>query len=352
MRKHPRVTASGRPTTTAPAVTPHNPLVWIGLAGTAPDDNPRARLWQRRLHWIMIAIALLALPAYMLDTAELQGHPTWHSVAGALDAVIFCAFLAELVFMARLSSFPVRYVTENWLNVAIVIGSLASVLGATTEWIALVRVLRVAIAGLVLVRTLAEFRVLFTRRGAPLLVGTAFMILIAAGGMFYWLEPTVDNYWDGLWLAFVTGTTIGYGDIVPTTPAARVFAAFMVLVGVSLVTLFTANVVAFFVGREEVELGRELHREIVHLRRDLSQLVDAEEVRMRKELHAELRALRAEIKALREGLTGRPAGPRHHAQEHLSPSPGSRPAAAVDGIVEHRNHDERQQRRDEDAEDK
>jgi len=283
-------------------MAPHNPLVWIGLAGTGPDDNERARQWQQRLHWLMVAIALLALPAYMLDSAEQQNHPAWHTIAGVLDAVIFCAFFAEIVWMTRLSSFPARYVSENWLNAVIVIGSLASLLGATTEWIALVRVLRVAVAGLVLIRALAEFRVLFTRRGAPLLVGTAFLILLAAGGMFYWLEPTVNNYWDGLWLAFVTGTTIGYGDIVPTTPAARVFAAFMVLTGVSLVTLFTANVVAFFVGRDEVEMRRELHREIVQLRRDLAHLVDAEEVRMRKELHSELRALRAELAALRASL--------------------------------------------------
>lgn len=280
----------------------HNPLVWIGLAGVGPDDNPRARLWQQRLHWLMVVIALLAAPAYVLDTAEQQQHPAWHSIAGALDALIFCAFFAETIWMARLTSFPARYLTENWLNVVIVVGALASVLGATTEWIALVRVLRVAIAGLVLIRALAEFRVLFTRRGAPLLVGAAFLILIGAGAMFYWLEPTVETYWDGLWLAFVTGTTIGYGDIVPTTAAARVFAAFIVLIGVSLLTLFTANVVAFFVGREEVQMRRELHREIVHLRLDLSRLVDAEEVRMREELHAELRALRAEVAALRAVL--------------------------------------------------
>ena len=27
----------------------HTPLAWIGLAGIAPDDNPRALYWQERL---------------------------------------------------------------------------------------------------------------------------------------------------------------------------------------------------------------------------------------------------------------------------------------------------------------
>ncbi len=57
----------------------NNPLVWIGLAGISPDDNPRAVAWEKRLHWVMVAIAMLALPAYMFDTADPQS--SWHRVA-------------------------------------------------------------------------------------------------------------------------------------------------------------------------------------------------------------------------------------------------------------------------------
>jgi uncharacterized membrane protein len=37
-----------------------------------------------------------------------------------------------------------------------------------------------------------------------------------------WTCRPADDYWDGLWLAFVTGTTVGYGNVVLTTGAARV----------------------------------------------------------------------------------------------------------------------------------
>ena len=144
----------------------HNPLAWIGLAGIEPDDNPRAQYWQQRLHRVMIGIALLAIPAYLIDSME--ATPLLHRVATGLDAVIFAAFLAEAVFMASVSSHPLRYLFDNWLNLVILLGSLASVLGAATEWIALVRVMRVAVAGLVMVRTVSGFSLLFTRRGAPI----------------------------------------------------------------------------------------------------------------------------------------------------------------------------------------
>lgn len=273
-----------------------SPLVWIGLAGIEPEDNERAQFWQRRLHWIMVAIALLALPAYVLDTADL--HPEWHRIATVLDAFILGAFLLETAWMAGISSFPVRYLFQNWLNLVVIVGAGAALFGATTEWIALVRVARVAVAGIILLRALAEFRFLFTRRGAPALVGVAFLSMLGAGAMFYWLDPRITSFWDGLWLAFVSGATVGYGDIVPTTPASRVVAVFVVLVGWALLSLFTANIVAMFVGREEVQLRQELHREIVHLRRELRELVDTEEVKFRQELHRDINELRRSIAQL------------------------------------------------------
>ena len=38
----------------------HSPLVWVGLGGVSADDNETARAWQDRLHWAMVAIALMS----------------------------------------------------------------------------------------------------------------------------------------------------------------------------------------------------------------------------------------------------------------------------------------------------
>jgi voltage-gated potassium channel len=274
----------------------HSPLAWIGLAGVDPDDDERALYWQKRLHAVMIGIAMLALPAYILDSAGTS--PLLRHVATALDAVIFVSFLAEAAWMASLSRHTVRYLADNWLNQVVLVGSLASLLGAATEWVALVRVLRVAIAGLVLVRTVTGFSMLFTRSGAPKLVGAAFLILLAAGGILYWIEPTINSYWDGLWLAFVTGMTIGYGDVVPTTGASRVVAAGVGLIGVALVTLFTASVVSYFVGGDEARLRGELQRDMADLRSEIARLLDSEEIHFRDELRRDINQLRRQMAEL------------------------------------------------------
>ena len=122
------------------------------------------------------------------------------------------------------------------------------------------------------------------------------------GALFYWLDPNIRTFADGLWLAFITGATVGYGDVVPTTGATRVLAVLTVLVGVAMMTLFTAHVVTFFVGGEDARMRDALQRDIVVLRNDIEKLLDAEELRLTLDVHKEVRELRREMAQLREEL--------------------------------------------------
>jgi voltage-gated potassium channel len=270
----------------------------------------------------MIAVALLAIPGYVLDTSK---DPRLLPLAMAVDLVIFIAFLLETAWMASRSARPLRYVAGNWLNLVILGASAASLMGAATLWIPLVRVMRVALVGLVLARTVARSQVLFTRRGAPLLVGISVLAFLAMGGMFYWLDPAIHSFGDGVWLAFTTGTTVGYGDMLPTTAATRMLAVVTTLVGVSLIALFTANIVSFFVDNDERELRREVRLDLKHLRDKVEALraghagqsvtgptagiaagdrgdVRVEPVDEHARLLAEMAVLRESIEALRSAL--------------------------------------------------
>jgi len=108
------------------------------------------------------------------------------------------------------------------------------------------------------------------RLGYPL--GLSLTILLLGGLGFWYLEPKVDNLTDGLWLAFTTAATVGYGDIVPSTHASRAFAVVVVLLGLAVLSLVTASVAAVFVGNEERDIERELMAEIRALRADVAAL--------------------------------------------------------------------------------
>ena len=105
------------------------------------------------------------------------------------------------------------------------------------------------------------------------------LVIMMVGGVGFWaLEPTVTSLQDGLWLAFTTAATVGYGDVVPLTQAGRAFAVLMVLLGLSVLSLVTASLAAIFVEREvqdEVEAGeRQIERELMHEIRALRAQID------------------------------------------------------------------------------
>jgi voltage-gated potassium channel len=52
---------------------------------------------------------------------------------------------------------------------------------------------------------------------------------------------------DALWWAYVTFTTVGYGDKFPVTTEGRIIAALLMTVGVGLFGTFTAYVASWFI---------------------------------------------------------------------------------------------------------
>ena len=119
------------------------------------------------------------------------------------------------------------------------------------------------------------------RRGVLYSLVLCCLILLIGGLGFWMLDPRVHTLSDGLWLAFTTAATVGYGDVVPSTPASRGFAVVVVLLGLAVLSLATASLAAIFVEKDVAEeedlLAQDLLREINLLREDIRVL--REEVR-------------------------------------------------------------------------
>jgi len=122
---------------------------------------------------------------------------------------------------------------------------------------------------------------LMIRRGLMYSLLLALAIL-GLGGVGFWLiDPRIDNLGDGLWLAFTTAATVGYGDLIPHTPASRIFSVLVVLLGLAVLSLVTASLSAIFVEKE----------------------VEAEDRQIEKDLLRELRVLREELHSLRREVS-------------------------------------------------
>jgi voltage-gated potassium channel len=103
------------------------------------------------------------------------------------------------------------------------------------------------------------------------------LAILGLGGVGFWvIDPGITSLSDGLWLAFTTAATVGFGDVVPSTHASRAFSVVVVLLGLAVLSLVTASLSAIFVEKEvedeERQIEKDLMREIRHLRQDVADL--------------------------------------------------------------------------------
>lgn len=86
--------------------------------------------------------------------------------------------------------------------------------------------------------------------------------VLGTGTVFYH-EVEKLKWLDSLYFSVITLTTVGYGDIVPTTDAAKIFTIFYVLIGISLIAG-----VANYLLRHAFNRRMEKHEERVSRRHD------------------------------------------------------------------------------------
>ena len=64
----------------------------------------------------------------------------------------------------------------------------------------------------------------------------------------------ITNFGDAIWWAFVTVTTIGYGDYFPVTFEGRAIAVLLMLSGLALVSVITVSFASWFLDRLNIEV--------------------------------------------------------------------------------------------------
>ena len=105
------------------------------------------------------------------------------------------------------------------------------------------------------------------RKAVGLIVTVAFVLAVTAAVVERLVDPGIGTFGDSLWWAVSTVTTVGYGDVVPTSTAGRLVATGLMLTGLGLIPLITSVVVSILVAqRSREDREAELH--------DLQQLLE------------------------------------------------------------------------------
>jgi voltage-gated potassium channel len=103
-------------------------------------------------------------------------------------------------------------------------------------------------------------RAVARRRIFPYLAAATVILALIAGFVMILVDRSnFPNYGIAVWWAIVTLATVGYGDVVPTTPLGRIVGSAVIILGVTFLAFLTATVTSLFVSSDqEAARGREL----------------------------------------------------------------------------------------------
>jgi voltage-gated potassium channel len=234
----------------------------IGLRGVARSENPRARYWAGKFEFPMIMIATWIIIEWY---AYAQGvfPPYLHVLT---DWLVWSFFLLETVTLTRLVDDKWQYLLTNWLNLLIIVVALPVLWDGKTE-IAALRTLRLFLVLPLLFGISKTARSILSKNQLGITLLVSLFIIVGSGILIAGIDPAIDNIWDGFWWAWVTVTTVGYGDIVPSSAAGKIFGGLLILFGLGLFSLITASFSAFLLAKDEETIIRDEKEELVRLRR-------------------------------------------------------------------------------------
>jgi voltage-gated potassium channel len=100
------------------------------------------------------------------------------------------------------------------------------------------------------------------------------MAMVVVGGVLARIvEPhTFTDIGLSFWWAVETITTVGYGDIVPSSTAGRLVGAALMLTGVSLIPLVTSVAVSILTAKRTQDLHDEQVERLAQIEQQLEQL--------------------------------------------------------------------------------
>lgn len=214
----------------------------------------------------MILAALATIPVVILQENGSSGLPILIA-----DWFIWTLFAFDLVVDLLFSKNRRQHVQTHVVDLAIVVLSfplLPAVL-ALSRLVRLTRVFRVLrlarVAGVTL-RVVPALKATLGRHGLIYVTLLCGFVILAGGSMMILIEPQTvhGEVQNAVWWAIVTATTVGYGDISPSTTLGRLVAVVVMLSGVGLISTLSASIAAYFVdqGNESAlkEIGQRLER--------------------------------------------------------------------------------------------
>lgn len=211
--------------------------------------------FQRATELPLLLLAVAMIPLLVLPLLVHLPGPVEAALTAA-DWFIWAAFAFDYLVRLALSADRKKYIRHEWPNLLIVLLPFLRPLRVVRSARAL-RLLRLSRLSAVLGEVGQEGKRLLVRHHLHYALLVILMVVLGSASLGLLVEEghggPIDSFGDALWWAVSTVTTVGYGDTFPTTPAGRGIAVFLMVAGITLFGLLTANIASFFIERSTEE---------------------------------------------------------------------------------------------------
>jgi len=241
---------------------------FFGLSGVDSRENPLAVKVGRAFEWPMILLAFWIILEWYIEAQALAPI----AITMYTDWFIWCFFVLETCVLLSLVENKKRYLQSNWGSLVIISAGMPLLWDIFPHTGGL-RALRLLVLFSLLFNMSAAARKILSRNHLGTTLMVSFIIVILAGTLMAVIDPNIETPLDGIWWAWVTITTVGYGDLVPGSTAGRLFGAGLMLLGIGLFSMLTASFSAYLLSQQEDKISKqELDNKLQLLR--LQQQVD------------------------------------------------------------------------------
>lgn len=203
--------------------------------------------WRRATEWPLTVAAVAFAVAYAWSVLGNLG-PEEDAPQQTVMTITWAVFVVDYVVCLVLADRRGHWFVRHLHDLAIVVLPVLRPL----------RLLRLVTLVSILHRTVGTA---LRGRVTVYVVSSATLLVLLAGLAILDAEQNADganirNFSDALWWAFVTITTVGYGDFYPVTAAGRLIAAGLMICGIALIGSVTATFASWFVEQVSVRQGQ------------------------------------------------------------------------------------------------